>query len=271
MEVESASALLVRRLGFAPVRRALANDSAVTVVLQPLPAALPSVTIAAVARRCPQPDEAMARALWQRASAMYLSPFLEARRSMLERVTEVVAEREVGVADRTARTSGWRAYTRAGMIGARKNMADQYVRPLPTAHNLTDFGVWRYPELHAEQAGHFADSLFAARHVFALTFDAEGDTVIRFCARDRKRTGLDGTLRLDADGALLDARWRYWNPDASREAAGGDVVFAPPVPGAPHPLVSASGLFWRRLPSGSYRQVWERYTEWVYLDAEWMP
>lgn len=273
-EIIGSSAVLVRRLGFVPVRHALATVApvaAVTIALQPLAASLPSVTIAAVARSCPQPDEVAARELWLSASRLYASPFVEARRSMLERVTEVVEEREVGVGDREVIATGWRGYTRAGMIGARAALQAHYVRGLPSGHNLPDFGVWRYPALHAELAGHFADSIFAARHTVALTLDARGDTIIRFCARDRKRAGLDGTLRLDATGTFLDARWRYWNPDGSREESGGEVVFAPAEDGIRYPLVSASGLFWRRLPSGSYRQVWERYTEWVFLDSEWNP
>ena len=36
--------------------------------------------------------------------------------------------------------------------------------------------------------------------------------VLVFCGRDRKQSGIDGTLRLGADSAFIDARWRIWNP-----------------------------------------------------------
>jgi hypothetical protein len=89
--------------------------------------------------------------------------------------------------------------------------------------------------------------------------------VIQFCARDRKRSGLDGLLRVDASGALLDARWRYWNPSRDAEPAGGEVMFAPPVEQGAGPLYSASGLYWRRLRSGMYLQSWQWYAEWERL------
>ncbi len=168
------------------------------------------------------------------------------------------------VFDGSPSTEGTRGYTREGMIGARAQIASSgYVRRLRSGHSQELFGVWGYPPLHAELSGHFGDSLFGGAHTFRMVESISRLTTIRFCPRKGRRSGLEGTMRLDAFGALVDVRWTYWNPDRSGELAGGEVIFAPPSASASGPLLATSGLFWRRLPSGRFRQTWQRYSEWV--------
>jgi hypothetical protein len=264
-ELDSARAVLVRRIGFLPAQVALPQPSSRIVVrLEALEGTMPAVTIRAVARACPQADDSIARALWQRGASRYRVPSLEGRMSWLTQATARVSEDSVGTIDGDVTGGGWRAYTRLGMEGASGGLAAlRYVRAMPETHQNEMFGAWSYRPLEAELAGHFAEGTFGDAHTLSRVSVTPNVTVLRFCARDRRSPGLDGTMRMDATGALLDARWRYWNPSRDAEPAGGEVVFVPPVfNGPPQPLFSASGLFWRRLPSGRYLQRWQRYTEW---------
>jgi hypothetical protein len=260
-------AVLVRRIGFVPARVPVspALDSLV-LRLESLPGTLPAVTVTSARSSCPQAEDARARAQWASAAALYRVPSLEGRKADVESRRATVTEAEVGeVGDRT-QSRGWRFYTLGGMEGARSGIANRgYARALTGNHTYDDFGAWRYPPLHAELSGHFVDPLFGDRHTFAVGASSSRTTVLRFCARDRRQDGLDGTMRLEASGALIDARWTFWNPRRDAESAGGAVIFAPPAEVDVEPLFSASGLFWRRLPSGRYLQSWQGYSQWELL------
>lgn len=263
-ESQGALAAIVRRIGFLPVRMTIDRRLALEVTLDQVSTSLPEVTVAAVARVCPQEDDPVARDVWIRASQHYLSPSVDDRWSRFEQAVGTVTAG--GVADfvRDRLQTGSRQYTRAGMAGSRAGMERRgYVYRLSGVHQQDDSGVWEYPPLYAELAGHFVDELFARRHTFRLMPDATSGASLRFCARNRRESGLDGTLRLDRAGTLVDARWLFWAPGRDREEAGGEVVFAPVPTWGPVPLVSASGLFWRRLPSGSYYQRWQRFLHWT--------
>jgi hypothetical protein len=143
-----------------------------------------------------------------------------------------------------------------------------YVYPLRGNHAHELFGIWAYPPIEAELAGIFATEVFGAAHSLRIVSENGGSTVIRFCARDRRKTGLDGTMRIDLSGGLVDARWRYWNPARDAELAGGELSFIPAS--RVHdklPLMSSSGVFWRRLSSGRFAQRWQRYLEWRFGTA----
>lgn len=260
-------AVLVRRLGFVPARVAVSRElDSLTVRLQSLQGTLPAVTVTSARSSCPQADDTDARARWISAASRYEAPSLAGRRADVEARRSTVSEADVGTIDDRTPSTGWRLYTRAGMTGARSGILNRgYIRPLTGSHADADFGAWRYPPLHAELAGHFADPIFGERHTFSLSPSSTSTTVLRFCARDRRQDGLDGVLRLDATGALIDARWTFWNPNRGAESAGGDVIFAPSGYDGAEPLFSASGLFWRRLPSGRYFQSWQHYSQWELL------
>lgn len=264
----SATAVLVRRVGFRPTQEHLVPGlDSVVIRLEALQGALPAVTVAASRHSCPQVDEPAARELWERASARYLTPSLAGRRAVTESRRTQVAEREIGDLRSGASSTGSRMYSREGMEGAREAIGRRgYVGPLRGTHFYDDFGIWRYPPLHAELAGQFADSLFGARHTLRLV-SAPGASVVvlRFCTADRDQSGVNGTLRLDGSERFMDARWTFWNPSRDAEEAGGEVLFAPLNETTKGPLFSASGLFWRRLPSGRYLQSWQRYSQWVLL------
>ncbi|MEX2182427.1 MAG: hypothetical protein WD771_10325 [Gemmatimonadaceae bacterium] len=257
-------AVLVRHIGFLPARVAVAEARVTEVTLEPVSAPLPEVTVTAVSQACPQQDDPAARERWAQASRQYLTPSLEGRHSRFEQAVGTVSA--AGVADfaRDRLGTGSREYTAAGMATARSGISRLgYVYPLRDIHQRDDFGLWAYPALYAELAGHFVDELFATQHTFRFTSSPSGATVLRFCARNRRASGLDGTLRLDGAATLLEARWLFWNPARGKEEAGGEVVFAPAANGGPGPLLAASGVFWRRLPSGQFYQRWQRYVVWT--------
>ena len=261
-------AVIARRIGFRPGRLLIAGRTDTLLVrMEAFRGSLPAVTVAATRQACPNMETPEAVQRWRAAVSQYQSPSTVGRKADVEGRRATVSERDVGTIDAGAPpTTGWRLYTLAGMAGARSGLAQGgYVRPLTGSHSYDDFGTWRYPPLHAELAGHFADPSFAEQHTMSLRPPSGQTTVIEFCVRDRTRSGLNGSLRLDASGALLDARWTYWNPVRGAEQAGGEVVFAPPSRSGLGPLFSASGLFWRRLPSGMYLQSWQRYSEWQLL------
>lgn len=262
-EVQGATAILVRQIGYFPVRVGLTSSPVFAITLERTPALLPELTVSAVAQRCPQEDDPAARERWAQASMQYLTPSLQGRRSRFEQAMGVVSATGVANFERDRLVTGSREYTAGGMATARSSISRfDYAFPLNGTHQRDEFGAWGYPALYAELAGYFADELFAAHHTFRFTSDRAGALALRFCARNRRASGLDGTLRLDDAGSLVEARWIFWNPARGREEAGGEVVFAP-VASDLGPLLAASGVFWRRLPSGQFFQRWQRYVAWT--------
>lgn len=284
-EMAQATDLLVRSIGYNPRRVALANaEGRISVRLERLRQSLPAVTIAAAAQTCPQQDQPNARALWQRVAARYREPSLQGRRTELEQRQGTVAEADVGAFYESELRTGSRGYTSSGVRGALQHIADSgYVYPLDEMHSFELFGGWRYAAIDAELAGHFASPGFADAHTFALSASANTVTTLRFCARDRRRNGLDGTLQLSESEGFVEARWRFWNPRTDAEQAGGAATFASArapeqsagaasssaqdsVANVSAPLTSTSGLFWRKLPSGRFVQRWQRFHEWHFIE-----
>lgn len=268
-ERERATDVLVRSIGYSPARASLAGAGArLTVRLERLTQSLPAVTVAAVVQACPQADDPGARALWQRVAARYREPALDGRRTEMEQRQGTVSEDEVGEFYEFELRTGSRGYTPLGVRGALQQIADSgYVYALEDVHSFELFGGWRYPAVEAELAGHFASPGFAESHSFAMSSSDASVVTLRFCARDRRESGLDGTLRLSEREGFIEARWRFWNPLDGSEPAGGAATFASAGENAAAmPLTSTSGLFWRKLPSGRFVQRWQRFHEWHFIE-----
>lgn len=270
-DARAASAALVRLIGFRPERVALAASvDTLNVRLTALPSPLPTVTVSDAETQCPMVDSPDARGRWERARSLYSAPNLLGRTSMLETGSGTIGAEALGDVSRMRIAKGSRAYTVAGMEGARHGIgARGYVYPLTESHNFKDYGVWAYPALTREYAEHFAEAVFGERHTLAVVSVGPDslEAVLAFCARDRRQTGLDGTLRIGEDGTFLSARWMFYNRARGAERAGGEVVFAPRDRSTPTPtLLAAQGIFWRRLPSGMYYQRWEQYERWTFID-----
>lgn len=266
-EAERASDALVRNIGFAQRRVRVAGTSADVVVrLDRLAQSLPAVTIAAALQSCPQEDDPRARELYRNVAARYGEPSFEGRATTFDQREGTVEERDVGFFYESELRGGDRFFTPGGMQGGLQRLARRdYVYVLDGTHNFELFGAWRYPAIEAELAGHFATEDFAAAHAFKeISRTATGITP-RFCARDRRGSGLDGTLLLSERDGFVEVRWRFWNARSSAEQAGGAATFASVGTDDPARLTSTGGLFWRRLPSGRFVQRWQRFHEWRFF------
>lgn len=269
-EVAGAIDVHVRRIGYAPARVSLVEATGrLGVQLDLLARSLPSLTVSASVDACPQTDSPEARALWTRVAARYREPSFEGRHTTLDQRTGTVEENEVGQVHDSELRPGSRLYTAAGMEGSHQQLESRgYAYAVPDSHNYELFGGWQYAQIDAELAGHFATDVFADAHTFAVTSRRAAITTLRFCAKDRRRSGLDGILQLSEGDGFVETHWRFWNPRDGAEAAGGAATFAVALSdSASVPLVSTSGLFWRQLPSGKYLQRWQSFHEWRLLDG----
>lgn len=268
-EMPNATDVLVRSIGYSPRRVSLVDaGSRLAVRMERLAQSLPKVTIASVAQTCPQSDDAEARAFVLRVAGRYREPSLEGRVTTLDQRQGTVDAREVGFFYESELRTGSRTYTPAGVRGAHQQVARSgYAYELTESHTYDLFGGWQYPAVEAELAGHFATQEFADAHTFAVASRNASVTTIRYCGRERRRSGLDGTLQISERDGFVEARWRFWNPRDGAEDAGGAATFASvqaDVQSAA--LTSTSGLFWRQLPSGKYVQRWQRFHEWRFYE-----
>lgn len=251
----AAAALVVRHVGYLPARVTLAPGAgplAITLRRRELPVA--GVTVAAPGG-CVERDHEDARRLWRRALQHYgngaLMPGLAA--DML-RGSASVPRDSFGVMDSTRATRDMVAGTPRRPLPV--NVDRFYAQP-PLLGTQRSF-MWDYPWLESIQAWHFADPLFGELNRLELAPPEVGDLVILFCSSRGARPYVVGRLYLGADTTMLKAEWRFVTARPP-EQAGGEVVFMPPVPGAP--LLAASGQFWRAKASGFY-QEWSNYLQW---------
>jgi hypothetical protein len=267
-ELATATDVRVRRLGYAPARVSLDQPGGtLRVQLASLARSLPSLTVSATVGACPQSDDQEARALWSRIGTRYREPAVEGRHTTLDHRVGTVEQLEIGHVHDGDVYRGALLFTADGMRGAHEVLALRgYVYAVPDSHNLDLLGGWQYVQLDAELAGHFATQAFADAHTFTVASRRAATTTLRFCAKDRRRPGLDGILQLSERDGLVEAHWRFWNPLGGAEPAGGAVTFALAQPdSAPAPLSATSGLFWRQLPSGKYLQRWQGFHDWQLL------
>lgn len=275
VEASTAVAVLARRIGFAP-RRAPVPPGAreLRVMLEPTARVLPEISVASETTGCPRKEDPAARKRWEASRRLYDDTTTLGRVTRLQYAAGEVDSDSVGQFDPARLLAGQRGANRPALRGLRQDIAEHgYAWMLPERHYYWDYGVWGYPALEAHYAQHFTEALFGSRHTFAFDHSTRNDEVVlRFCPRNRKHSGLEGTLRIGADGSLVSARWTYRNPKHDAEPAGGEAVFsaAPRSGGAPI-LVAASGLFWRRLPSGQYYQRYQQFEGWEFTSGDTLP
>jgi hypothetical protein len=270
-EVRAATTLLARRVGFAPGRVSVdALLPEIRIALERLAAPLAEVTVREAEQACPAREDSRARALWETARSRYVAPDPESRQSWYLFQKGTVRSAELGLVDRARlryRGIRWGDRSQLAAEDARISRLG-YVWPMEADHASEQFGIWRYPPLEHRHAEHFAEDLFGSLQTLSFAKDrAEDDfSVLVFCGRDRKRSGIDGTIQLGADSSFLMARWRYWNPSRDAEKAGGEVVFVPFDRRSFTPwLHAAQGLYWRQLRGGMYWHQWEEYEGWEVL------
>ncbi len=262
----SAIAILTRRIGFVPQRVRLdATTGEVEIHLTVLMTVLPQVQVSGSVIACPNSPSSNARAIWEKLRSRYADGTGLARGSEYLAWSGVVSRGHFGEIDLGHLKPGSRAMSATGIAMTQKLIEQLgYVWPAHTIGSGEDYGIWQYPPLEADYSQHFVESSFGARHSLSLLKDEGAGSTIAFCPADRKKSGLEGTLSIDADGDPVRAQWRYWNPTRQAEESGGEVSFAPRDPRSAAPvLLAANGMFWRRLRSGDYWERWQEYSGWT--------
>ena len=249
--VAANGAILVRAIGFAPVRLALAPaDSVVTVTMQPLPVEMTELRVSGVPAWCPPEDDGRARELWGRAAAHY---DIALSAGLIRSWTLVFA------ADVPAESLGLMDTTRLRRVF----MGDQGTTPRTGWRAF--FGP-RVPFLESLQAWQFGDPSFGQLNRLAFLPGASGDTVIAFCSGVEDLPDIRGALTLAPDTTFSTASWELVTPgEAGR--AGGRVLFARTDPTvAAQPLLAMAGFYWRNRGS-DYFQQWMEFREWTRCES----
>jgi hypothetical protein len=263
-------ALLARGIGLEPLRHALApGDSVVRLVMRPLAIEVSAVTVEATPTTCPDRDDPLARALWERAAAHYdVALSASGVRTDVQLFAALVPAESLGVID-TTRLERWAVEGGYSPLAFATRLATQrnfYAVPASRHVPWRRFGNWNYPLLESSRAWHFADSLFAVMNRMAFAETSAGDTVIAFCSSFENRPYIRGRLRLAPDTTLASAEWDFVTP-APREEAGGQVLFAPvDATATGRPLLPVAGLFWRRLLRKVYEE-WMEYRQWFRCES----
>lgn len=131
---------------------------------------------------------------------------------------------------------------------------------------------WVYPPLQADFAPHFAEEEFGRLHDFRLLDRLDDGWLLGFCPRspDDDRPWVKGRMRVSADTLLAWAEWRFHTPEPD-EHAGGRAAFPAVRRGERVFLLPTEGIFWRRLPDGTYDLTHEKYEGWLVSKGDSVP
>ena len=247
--------LLVRRLGFVPVRLPYHYRDSLTISLAAVLVRLPVLSVDAKPLRCPAASDPAAEDVWRTTASHYT---LGAVRLRIEwtgyRVNETVVAEQRGYGDSDelrpqANSSFSLAHGEALMI-----------QPPPYAlfeHHVAlggEFSQWRYAAIDGFSAEHFVSERFRERHTFTVLGRSGSSTLLGFCARDYSEAEIQGELQVDSDSLLTAARWFFRVPHDD-EDAGGESSFALWSSEGHAYLVAFRGSFWRRAGRNLYSQT----------------
>ena len=245
--------LVIRAIGFAPVRRALGPlDSDVRVTMQPLPIQLAEVRVSGEPAFCPAADDPRARDLWRRAARHY---------DIALSSTLIRSQTLVFAADMPADSLGLMDTTRL------RRVVMGEPGETPRAEWRAFYGQ-QVPFLESIQAWQFGDPSFERVNRIAFPPGSSGDTVIAFCSGVTGQPVVRGWLTLSADTTFATASWDFVTPEQGA-LIGGRVLFArmdPTVAG--QPLLAITGFFWRNRGGGhGFYQQWMEFREWTRCES----
>jgi TolB-like protein/Flp pilus assembly protein TadD len=249
--VPASAALLVRAIGFAPVRLALdPADSVVTVTMQPLPVEMTELRVSGAPAWCPPQDDPRAREIWTRAAVHY---DIALSAGLIRSWTLVFA------ADVPVDSLGLMDTTRLRRV---------FFGDLGTTPR-TGWGAFRGPSvpfLESLQAWQFGDPTFAQFNRMAFPPGSAGDTVIAWCSGSEDFPFIRGTLTVAPDTTFATANWEFATPEQPAEA-GGRVLFARTDPTVQaQPLLAMAGFYWRKRDRGFFQQ-WMEFREWTRCES----
>ena len=254
------SFLVVRRLGFVPVRIALPNGDSIAVSLVAAPATLPVLSTSSKALTCPAASEPAADSLWRSAASNYSTRAVNLYTGWIGGATkETVPAEQRGYGD----GEPIRMVGGGGTFPDTSARADVIMRSPPpyalyerNVNLLGEFWRWRYAPLEDFGAEHFVSERFHSRHDFTVLGQSGESTILGFCARKHEQAEIEGELSVGPDGLLRSARWFYRVPHDD-EDAGGEATFTRMSFEGGQYLVAVRGSSWRRAGKVLYNQ--ERY------------
>ncbi|MDB4906260.1 MAG: hypothetical protein JWO05_1044 [Gemmatimonadetes bacterium] len=250
-----AATVLVRRLGFLPARHSVASVGADTihVVLSALPASLPEYVVSASAPGCSRPDDPAARAAYVKLARSYFTfgsdgrfvgPWMHGHRS-----TGDLPAADVGFVDDSRMAETWWGWAFPKAIDAQGRYP--YAKRLPS--DRLDYRPlsesewhWRYADLGQSDFPHFLTSTFSDAQQFSRDRERTGESVIRFCGRERGAPYLEGTIHTDGDSVMTGIEYLFHTPKP-REDAGGQLTLATSTWPGRRMLVPVRTVFWRKL------------------------
>ena len=267
-ERKAATAILVRSIGYRPLRETLsASDTVLTLVLQPVPISLDSIAVTAAPIACKSPEDAKARSLWNQVQQRYSHRYESvALGTLMRMVHRTVPAAQLGDVDTTGLIWGQRGADGTVRADWRRWIAEHGYAMPPGGSLGSEYGTgdWDYPRLESEFAQHFVDSLFGRLSKF--TFEPTGGDgwVLAFCPKKEKQPFITGTLTVANDSTLVGATWTFHTRNPS-ERAGGQATFAPIVAyDSSAFLLPTFGLFWREgISPTEFKEVWQQFRGWL--------
>jgi hypothetical protein len=249
--------LLVRRLGYAPVRLVLGRGDSVRVELEAVAASLPVLAVTLRQIRCPAPMDPVAESLWTAAAARVHSGAQNLHFSWRGTVSsETVPTEQRGYGDDWGRIRySYGAYH----PGDGRQPDNLLTDPPPYAKwekritGRSEEWRWRYAGLEGNAAAHFASPRFLQSHTLQVLGHNGDATVLGFCPRGNEPTSIEGELQLSDDGELRAARWSF-RVDHDDEDAGGEATFASAELDGARYLFALRGATWQRAREGLYNQ-----------------
>ncbi|MDQ2667207.1 MAG: hypothetical protein M3Z05_14500 [Gemmatimonadota bacterium] len=268
--------LLVRRLGFAPVRIAYPDRDSMSVSLSTVPTSLPALALDVSPLRCrsrapwqvwrPRPSEApndrVADSLWRLAAARYAIGAVRLRAERIGGMAgEMVTREQRGYGDGSPIPEDTSANHLAihGEFGA--------TTPPPYAEydrhlNISgEYWRWRYASLTTIAAEHFVTESFHQRHSFVVLGTSASATVIGFCPRDYSDAEIEGELQITPDGVLRSARWSFRVPHDDEDAGGESTFTSVAFEGRSY-LLAIRGSSWVRATPTLYNQTRFEVSSW---------
>jgi hypothetical protein len=185
---------------------------------------------------------------------------------MRRRVGEVDGQ-DVGVLEEQHLLPSWH-----GINGVYRRMAELfmessgYARRLSGSRTMTvpgEAGSWWLPALHRWDIDHFLRDSFAQHHLFSEVAGLPSvGSVITFCEKGRRKTGVQGRIHILPDGSVESIEWQFILP-AKQQAAGWVDFLSQTF--EPRRLIPTRSLFWIALPgkNGLYYQDAATYQAWT--------
>ena len=254
--------VVVRRLGYAPVRVPYEMLDSMTIAMTAVAALLPSLTVRTTTLRCPSATEPEADSVWRASASRYSA-----------RLTQFTVDWTGYVVGENVTSEG-RGYPNPGEVRqppytplGSSQKQPVFDDPPPYAvygrYNgpFGEFREWRYSLREIYSADHFLSERFHQRHSLVVLGTTGSTTTIGFCSQDESQADVQGELQIGVNALLMGARWSFRVPHDD-EDAGGEATYAPTVHDGREYIVAIRGSSWRRVEKNRYSQMRFEHARW---------